>query len=521
MLYLGVLVLEFSHLVLERYDFPRLLKLVDRTSIVFVILGICLSTLHQSSLGTLFLATPYRLHDLWYSNLLPLLFLITSMGLGCLTISWVTLVVHWLYGSKPPMKAISGLGRIAAILLGVYAALRFGDIVVTGKTPLLLSGGWDVFNFWFEVVLSMGIPIVLLSRRRLRESPLGMFWISAAAIVGMSLNRVNVAGLATLGLTEGTYFPIWPEWLVTLGLLSAAGLVFLFAVERFRVYAGIDEGAVQKAHEIREVDPADWKTVFFRNPLASARVYSALVVLGIGLTVILLPENARSGVVPESTVTRGPQVVELQRVEIGDGPGARYVFPPRQEEFPSSPRVDAMLIDGNSDGNYVLFEHQSHVDRLEERGEKCTACHHMTDALNKAPSCTRCHTDMYLARDIFDHAYHVTELEGNRGCQRCHVDPDLPKVRANTAPCEDCHGGMRAQQTRVVLTSPPGEEGTVAKGYMDAMHGLCITCHENEQKERPEWGERLSLCTTCHRETLPLRDLMLDRMPGSRDADAR
>ncbi len=266
MLYLGVLTVEFSHAVLERLGWRRLLHVVERVSIVFVIAGIALSTLHQSSLGTLFLATPYRLHPLWYSAFLPLLFFITAVGLGCLTITWLALVTHRLYGVPPPQAALAGLGRIAALALGLYLAVRFGDLFASGKASLLVAPGWDTANFWLEVLLSAVVPVALLSQRRWRESPPALLWISAMAIVGMSLNRVNVAGLATLSTTESSYFPIWPEWAVTFGLLAAAGLVFLFLVERVGVFPAIDAQAVERAVGTPQVDRADWRTTFFHLP---------------------------------------------------------------------------------------------------------------------------------------------------------------------------------------------------------------------------------------------------------------
>jgi len=113
MLYLCVLTVEFGHVVLEQLEFHRTAKFLERFLVFFVIAGICLSTLHQSSLGTLFLATPYRLHPLWHTDLLPFLFFVTSIGLGCLTISWVALVVHRLYGAPEPMDPVSGWPSMA------------------------------------------------------------------------------------------------------------------------------------------------------------------------------------------------------------------------------------------------------------------------------------------------------------------------------------------------------------------------------------------------------------------------
>jgi Ni/Fe-hydrogenase subunit HybB-like protein len=143
MLYLLVLFAEFSHTVFEKFRWSRALAVLDKLTIVFVIFGISLSTLHQSSLGTLFLATPFRLHPLWHTDFLPILFFISSMALGCLTISFLTIIVYWLYGGEPPMKAISGLGRLSAYLMVVYVALKFGEILASGEGPLLVQRNWD------------------------------------------------------------------------------------------------------------------------------------------------------------------------------------------------------------------------------------------------------------------------------------------------------------------------------------------------------------------------------------------
>ena len=136
MLYLGVLAFEFGHTVLERLAWPRALAVLHKGTILLVIAGISLSTLHQSSLGTLFLATPFRLHPLWHTDLLPLLFFVSSMAVGCLSICLVTLVVHWLHHAEPPMEAISGLGRLAAWLLGAYLVVRFTELANEGARGL-------------------------------------------------------------------------------------------------------------------------------------------------------------------------------------------------------------------------------------------------------------------------------------------------------------------------------------------------------------------------------------------------
>ena len=501
MLYLGVLAVELSHAVLERFNLPRLLKVVKRGTVLFVILGICLSTLHQSSLGTLFLATPYRLHPLWYTGLLPLLFFITAIGLGCLTISWVTLLVHRLYDVEPPMKALSGLARIAAIVLGVYLILRLGSVLAAGKAGHLFTSGWSSVNFWVELLLSAALPVALLARTSTRRSRSGLFWVATAGIVGMSLNRINVAGLATLTSTRGSYFPAWSEWALTSGLLAAAGLVFLFCVERLRVYERIDQVAVAASRSAGPVDLADWRTLFFRNPLADLRVYSMVFVIAVGLAAGCLPESAISGSAPVRVPTRGPKVVQVGALAARSKP-ARSGRSGSPGPAPTNPTtVEALRIDGDRNGRYVLFDHRGHVRRQRARGRGCKRCHHANHPKSKATGCYKCHADVYQPRSVFSHSGHIKALGGNRGCGRCHADPAVPRVRGATVPCGRCHRDLvkAASSALAGKTMGAARRPGLAPGYMSAMHGLCINCHKAEARRRPRLGVGFARCAFCHR----------------------
>jgi hypothetical protein len=106
---------------------------------------------------------------------------------------------------------------------------------------------------------------------------------------------------------------------------------------------------------------------------------------------------------------------------------------------------------------------------------------------------------MYLATDTFVHASHVRELGGNEGCARCHDDPARVKHRDATTGCLECHTGMVAAESRIRLP----EEGMtgIAAGYMDAMHGLCIKCHEEKIENQPvNYGPEFARCSNCHRD---------------------
>ena len=509
MLYLGVLVVEFSHPVLEKFNFHRAAHLLDRFGIIFVIAGICLSTLHQSSLGTLFLATPFRLHPLWHTDLLPFLFFVTAIGLGCLTISWVAIVVHRIYRAEQPMNAISGLARIAAYVLGFYLVVRFAGIIASGKGGLLFAPSWDTANFWLEILLSAAIPVALLMIQRFRESPAAMFWISSSVILGVSLNRINVAGLATVSTTHQFYLPAWTEWAVTFGILAGAALVFLFCVETFNVFPAIDSQRLDGVYTPRKVDAGDWRTIFFQNPLADARVYSVALVLAVGLTLVLVPREAVFGLQPEETPAHGPRIVEISNSEAPDAVGVRFSVPLVGQEQNGGPdTLLALMIDGNRDGDYVLFDHDKHVTKQGGGDDTCVLCHHMQKPYEEVSECTGCHSDMYLAVDIFDHETHVAHTNGNQGCIECHTDPAAEKLRETTKDCAECHETMRPEGTRVDIAE--AQQTTIAPGYMDAMHGACISCHEEEMATREEaelnTATDLTLCTNCHRDLPRLED---------------
>ncbi len=507
MLYLGVLMFEFSHTALETFGWKALLSIVNKLTIAFVIMGIALSTLHQSSLGTLFLASPFRLHALWHTDLLPLLFFISSIAVGCLTISVVSLVVHWLYNAKPPMNAISGLGKIAAIITTGYIVLKFGEILIAGEGALLFRANWDTFNFWFEIVLSSLIPIGFLFISRYRKSAVAMFWIGICATAGICLNRVNVAGLATLSLTGSDYMPSWTEWAVTLGILSGSALVYLFCVEYFGLFDGIGRKKEPEVYAPGQLDHTDWRALVFGSQrFGEARFYSISFIFAVAFSFLFLSDENIFGTSPEKTAVLKPRMVEIAKTAAPDGSGESYSIWRSGE---SGKRTTALMIDGNRDGRYVLFDHEVHSGRNNRPGGECALCHHMNKPYDKASGCYECHRDMYLSEEIFDHALHSEKLGGNDHCSDCHTDSSLPKVRKNTTACIECHKGMYRENSRIVI-APAGRQ-TNACAYKDAMHSLCIGCHDSMGEDEAKKRARLTECTNCHRRLPDLRSSEWER----------
>jgi Ni/Fe-hydrogenase subunit HybB-like protein len=105
-----------------------ILSILKKTTILLVIAGIVLSTLHQSSLGSLFLIAPHRVHELWYSPIIYVLFFISAVALGLMMVTMESLLSAYFFGHKIRKDLLSGLGGAAAVTLALYTVLRLGDL---------------------------------------------------------------------------------------------------------------------------------------------------------------------------------------------------------------------------------------------------------------------------------------------------------------------------------------------------------------------------------------------------------
>jgi len=154
-----------------------------------------------------------------------------------------------------------------------------------------------------------------------------------------------------------------------------------------------------------------------------------------------------------------------------------------------------LMIDGNRNGDLVLFDHDDHAERL--GGEAaCAKCHHLNKPLDANTSCFECHRDMYEPHSVFDHEIHVERLGGNQGCTECHADGTTVKSYETITECNECH---RREISSTSFVEAPEERWGEAAGYMEAMHALCVECHEREALTAPdEHPESLNRCTTCH-----------------------
>src|SRR6516165_1829686 len=232
MLYTAVLALEFSPIVFERLGWTWALKGVRSVMIVFVILGVILSTLHQSSLGTLYLIMPNKLHPFWWSPLLPVFFYISAIAVGLAMIIFESSMSSKYFGRELELPILRDMGRVLVVVLAIYGILRFEDLYHRGVLHLLLVSGYEQRFFLLEIFLSVIIPLALLLFRKIRESAQGLYFVAVTTLLGFVTNRLNVTITGVENAVGARYAPKWTEVVIT-AMFVALGFAFFGLVAKY------------------------------------------------------------------------------------------------------------------------------------------------------------------------------------------------------------------------------------------------------------------------------------------------
>jgi Ni/Fe-hydrogenase subunit HybB-like protein len=238
MLYTAVLSLEFAPIVLERFGLERLRRLLGLVNTPLVILGVLLSTLHQSSLGSLYLIVPEKLHPLWYSPLLPVLFYVSAIGAGLAMIIVESHLSGRAFGRELELDLLEPLGRAMVVALAVFGTLRLLLLARSGALPLALQPTYEGRMFQLEFGLGVVAPIALLAWPRIRGSRNGLVVSAGLAVLGFIMHRLDVS-VTGLEAASGTrYVPTWMEVVVSVGLVAIGFAAFGLAVRFLPVFPG-------------------------------------------------------------------------------------------------------------------------------------------------------------------------------------------------------------------------------------------------------------------------------------------
>lgn len=236
-LYLTVLFLEFSPAPLEWLGFKKVRNIVIKLTLLLTIFGVVLSTLHQSSLGSLFLIAPSKLHPLWYSTYIPLYFFVSAVIAGLSMVIFESTLSHRYFADKMDEAHLKekndialGFGKAASLVLAGYFIVKVIGISEGNHWHLLGTG----YGLWYlvELIGFVALPCFFYAIG-VREKNLNIIkWTAAWTVLGIVINRLNVGTIAFnwhLPASE-RYFPHWMEIAISAFLVVALLLIFRFIV---------------------------------------------------------------------------------------------------------------------------------------------------------------------------------------------------------------------------------------------------------------------------------------------------
>lgn len=508
LLYFTVTAIELSPLIFERFRAENIAHFLHRVAFGIVVVGISLSCLHHSSLGSLFLVTPQRLYPLWYTPWLPWLFITSAMGGGLMVVVLVKMLwARWydpvsVFGPDagcptplirvvngtpvadysrgpegPEMAPIRSLATIAGGILAVYFVLKIADLFLHGSWTTLLDGTWESWLYLVELALTAVLPVFLVALPWSRRSPTGIAFAAASAAVGLALNRLDVGIFGYFHSARAVYFPSLVEWMVSLGVVAAAGLVLFFLAENLPIF---------------NERPAD-----FYNLLSLPRLsYGTLRQLWNTTVADSLNRVTLIGlfVIPLAFVLMYPPYFRPQASE-------RLIRPATGVDTERT----KLEMDGDQGGVVTIFPHADHEKRL-GGSKSCAKCHHISLPHDKWTPCWRCHRRMNAPTHIFDHAYHVSAVAredgltglylGNYSCAKCHPAGQAATA-SNAKNCLGCH------KQDMYPGGPPVKQVDLrfAISFREAMHRMCIECHKTEAAKQNKL--HLADCGTCHESLRP------------------
>lgn len=260
--YLTVLYIEFLPIVCERFrgrvNLPgllrglngaveTLLRVLDNTlgkvMNVFIIMGVVLSCAHQSSLGTLMVIAPSKLHPLWHTSVLPLQFLLSAFAVGLAMVVFESLLASRSLKRAPEMSVLSPFARLIPFLLTIYFGAKLIDMANRGTWEYLGTFSLRSVSWSVEVLVGIFIPMAILLNNRLRRRPAWLFSAAAMVVFGVALNRINVFIIGyTPPFATKPYIPAWTEVLLTVGFISLLVLIYRLFIFLFPILPD-EEGA--------------------------------------------------------------------------------------------------------------------------------------------------------------------------------------------------------------------------------------------------------------------------------------
>ncbi|MEN8005900.1 MAG: NrfD/PsrC family molybdoenzyme membrane anchor subunit [Candidatus Krumholzibacteriota bacterium] len=255
MAYVMVLWIELSPAFLEKWresghtglaNFSRgLSKFMDKALIWFIALGLLLPTMHQSSLGSVIMLAGPRLHALWHTPWLPFLYLVSCISMGYAMVVMESTLSSRAFGRQREDRMLASLSGATSFTLFLFVVVRFVDLFLRGRGPLLISEGYYSVMFWLETVLFLA-PAVMLAGSRGTARIGNMFRAAMMIVLAGSLYRFDSYLVAFNPGPGWSYFPSVSETVITLGLVAMEIMVFIMLVRSFPILSGTSPMAAHR-----------------------------------------------------------------------------------------------------------------------------------------------------------------------------------------------------------------------------------------------------------------------------------
>ena len=426
-LYMTVLFLEFMPAVCEGNGWRRVERFFKMIAIPVIIAGVALSTLHQSSLGALFLIMKGRLDELWHTQMLPMFFLLSAIAAGLMVVVLLGIASARNWGREFNADDYAPLARAVSYVLFGYVVLKFADLWLRGILDRLWDGSAYSQLFLAELFVGALLPAVLFSIARIRRNRRAVSTVGGVVILGTVLNRMNVGLLGTFAATGSTYFPTWMEIAYSCMLVALSVLIFRATVRHVPVFSDhADSHSYRKMITPEERQPfrmlpghAGYQTLYHT---------SLVVVAGIAVTAAAMPSVAVHG----RRVLAWPVRPSVDR-EYFDA----------QENYIYSEAPDVLTLNGDRAGKDVkAFPHGLLVEIL-GGDDSCLQCHcgpdqgiPITSKEDHRP-CALCHTDLYSG-DAESGAVSLKEAYHTR-CIQCHETEEPRRGIPAMDECVYCH----------------------------------------------------------------------------------
>ncbi|MGV8073103.1 MAG: NrfD/PsrC family molybdoenzyme membrane anchor subunit [Syntrophobacteraceae bacterium] len=215
--------------------------------IMLAIAAVTLSTMHQSSLGSLFLLMPDKLSAMWWSPIMPLYFFLSSIAAGIALVILIEMAVAKAFKRSYNRVQLAALGKVALIALLVYEIVRVADVAMRGQFASAFAGGKGNL-FLIEILLGGLVPIIMLASSKVRNAPFMLGVASSLSLFGVVFNRMNVVifGMDLKGpipqIAPSSYWPSLVEWAIPIGLMAATVLLIALGI-RFLPVLSKEHGA--------------------------------------------------------------------------------------------------------------------------------------------------------------------------------------------------------------------------------------------------------------------------------------